>query len=604
MSSQLNTGGINISVVRELARRELLECLDKCAGTKAIIWDEQLTGPFGLIAEYVLLQEHDVTQMFQLQPKRIPATTAQNIIFLVRPKLPLMDIVADYVLKDEESKASKKEFHIFFVPRKSLLCIRKLQERGVYGTFINVDEFSLELFPVDSDVLSMEIGTTFKECYIEEDMTTMYYVAKSLMKLQALFGVIPNIFGKGKCAKHVFDLMMRMRREQAGNEPQITSQIHNLLLLDRSVDLLSPLATQLTYEGLLDEIFGIQNNTIKVPPEKFASSSEKGTQEIPTERKQFLLNSTEELYAELRDKNFHAVGPTLSKKAKILSSQFDERRGVKTLDEIKQFVNKLPHMQAAKKSLATHTSMAELIKEVTDKEEFLESLQVEQEFMNGIDTDKINPYIEDCIGRQESLIKILRLICMQSVINNGLKQKVLDYYRSEILQTYGYQNFLTLVNLEKAGLLKPQGSKIYSTLRKTLRLTVEEVDELNPTDVAYVHSGYAPLSVRLAQFLAMPGWRAIQDILNQLPGPTVEAVQNITGHRKRRGSGSSIQSSAEEKKVTLVFFLGGCTFAEISALRFLSDQDDVPVEYIVATTKLVNGSTFLESLAEKVMSST
>jgi hypothetical protein len=32
------------------------------------------------------------------------------------------------------------------------------------------------------------------------------------------------------------------------------------LLLDRGVDLLTPLATQLTYEGLIDEIFGINNS--------------------------------------------------------------------------------------------------------------------------------------------------------------------------------------------------------------------------------------------------------------------------------------------------------------------------------------------------------
>ncbi len=39
-------------------------------------------------------------------------------------------------------------------------------------------------------------------------------------------------------------------------------------------------------------------------------------------------------------------------------------------------------------------------------------------------------------------------------------------------------------------------------------------------------------------------------------------------------SRNSIHSSIEETKVTLVFFLGGCTYAEISALRFLSKRDD------------------------------
>ena len=62
------------------------------------------------------------------------------------------------------------------------------------------------------------------------------------------------------CDQHVVDIMARMRREMAGSEIQITPQIDNLLILDRSADLITPLLSQLTYEGLLDEIFTIQNS--------------------------------------------------------------------------------------------------------------------------------------------------------------------------------------------------------------------------------------------------------------------------------------------------------------------------------------------------------
>ena len=63
---------------------------------------------------------------------------------------------------------------------------------------------------------------------------------------------------------------------------------------------------------------------MKLPPEKFATTSkEGGPQEISTEPKKFILNSGEELYAELRDKNFNAVGSTLSRKAKLITAQFD-----------------------------------------------------------------------------------------------------------------------------------------------------------------------------------------------------------------------------------------------------------------------------------------
>lgn len=58
-----------------------------------------------------------------------------------------------------------------------------------------------------------------------------------------------------------------------------------------------------------------------------------------------------------RDKNFNAVGPALSRKAKLISSQFEERHGEKTVQEIKQFVARLPHMMATKASLATRMFM-------------------------------------------------------------------------------------------------------------------------------------------------------------------------------------------------------------------------------------------------------
>lgn len=60
--------------------------------------------------------------------------------------------------------------------------------------------------------------------------------------------------------QQVVDMMLRMRREMAGREPQIPPQIDNLLILDRNVDLLTPLLSQLTYEGLIDEIFGLSNS--------------------------------------------------------------------------------------------------------------------------------------------------------------------------------------------------------------------------------------------------------------------------------------------------------------------------------------------------------
>ncbi|XP_030893869.1 vacuolar protein sorting-associated protein 33A [Leptonychotes weddellii] len=463
MAAHLSYGRVNLNVLREAVRRELREFLDKCAGSK----------------------EHEVEKMFTLKGSRLPAADVKNIIFFVRPRLELMDIIAENVLS-EDRRGPARDFHILFVPRRSLLCEQRLKDLGVLGSFIHREEYSLDLIPFDGDLLSMESEGAFKECYLESDQTSLYHAAKGLMTLQALYGTIPQIFGKGECARYLPCLM-----------------------------------------GL------------PFPP-------------------------------------------------------FQERHNAKTVGEIKQFVSQLPHMQAARGSLANHTSIAELIKDVTTSEDFFDKLTVEQEFMSGIDTDKVNSYIEDCIAQKHPLIKVLRLVCLQSVCNSGLKQKVLDYYKREILQTYGYEHILTLYNLEKAGLLKPQmgGRNNYPTIRKTLRLWMDDVNEQNPTDISYVYSGYAPLSVRLAQLLSRPGWRSIEEVLRILPGPHFEERQPLpTGLQKKRQPG--------ENRVTLIFFLGGVTFAEIAALRFLSQLEDGGTEYVIATTKLMNGASWIESLMEK-----
>lgn len=57
----------------------------------------------------------------------------------------------------------------------------------------------------------------------------------------------------------------------------------------------------------------------------------------------------------------------------------------------------------------------------------------------------------------------------------------------------------------------------------------------NPNDISYVYSGYAPLSIRLTQVLARPGWRSIEEVLKMLPGPHFEERQQLPAglHKKR-----------------------------------------------------------------------
>lgn len=52
-----------------------------------------------------------------------------------------------------------------------------------------------------------------------------------------------------------------------------------------------------------------------------------------------------------------------------------------------------------------------------------------------------------------------------------------------------------------------------------------------------------------------------------------------------------------QKPVMLVVFVGGLSFIEVAALRFLSKSADFPFSIVMASTNMINGNALIESIA-------
>ena len=75
-------------------------------------------------------------------------------------------------------------------------------------------------------------------------------------------------------------------------------------------------------------------------------------------------------------------------------------------------------------------------------------------------------------------------------------------------------------------------------------------------------------------------------------GPAFRAIQTLQ-------KGLSADDKKTSKKVTLVVFVGGCTFTEISACRFLSNKHEGE-DILIGTTKIINGNSLIESLFDNL----
>ena len=435
--------------------------------------------------------------------------------------------VIDQIKSLQRNGDIEHEVTLVWVPRRTLVSNKILEDEGILGD-VNIQELSLLFLPLEKDLLSLELEDNFQDLYLHQDRNSIYLASRALMQIQQRHGLFPRILGKGDNARKLANLLVRARKELDADQsttPYTTmpsTSIESLIVIDRDVDFATPFLTQLTYEGIIEEFIGIKHNKADVDQSVFGQvgpnrSSQAGltaasvtTTGVSKQslKQPILLDSSDAMYEQLRSVNFALVGPMLNKVARRLQSEFDVGKVSGGINELREFVNKLPGYKEEHKSLAVHTNLADDLSKQTRSEIFNRELEVQQNIAAGTDPVYQHEVIEELISRNVPIYDVLRLLCLESAVAGGIRAKDFESFKRQILHAYGYQHLLTFDRLEKMELFQPRSSASalllpvgggtasstgmktnYGYLRKELRMIIDEYNEQDPEDVAYVYSG-------------------------------------------------------------------------------------------------------------------
>ncbi|KAF4659005.1 Vacuolar protein sorting-associated protein 33B [Perkinsus chesapeaki] len=403
-------------------------------------------------------------------------------------------------------------------------------------------------------------------------------------------------------------------------------KIDEFIVLDRRTDLYSVLCTQFTYESLLDRCLGIKYGYVEV-----------GEPILP-EKKTVVLNSNDKLFDRVRDLRMEVLGPLLHKKASQIQETYSEKDKLSDIPQMKVYMDKFKSAQAEHASLADHVNLASFTSALTQMPWFQQQWQVEDGLMSGAVTpsqllDILNDMMEPNLpeppkdGQQpvpgsQPADRVLRLLCLCSAVNGGIKAKLLKSVTKNLVEWYGPKLIIPLLyNLIDCGLLKvssdsgadlvSSGSGKWQRIKQAFNLVVagdgsdgdaaasdSDGTVAADTGIAYAYSGYAPLSVRLVELTeAEPnGWRGAAENLNLLWGPAIEvacgvAPEILPGSVDQDGTVGKGDKASRTNQLLLVYhilqvvvvcFVGGVTYGEIAALRRLSAVE-------VFADKVING---------------
>ena len=568
---------IDLSIFKEHMNETFLDKLDSLPDMEKLI----------ILAKPCLPQLNYITKFDKVQKRKVKKIEilSENlsesfestplIIYIIPPELNYLKTIENHLSKTKNKM--KKQFHIIFIPQITNECLSFINS-STFKLYVKFDNLNIDMYYLDRDLLSLEDHFAFYNLYVKDDLNILSILSKCIIKYEAIFGKIKYKYYKGSSAKKLNQLILN-EEETLSLENNNNLETLGCIILDRNVDMITPFCSNFIYEGLIDEYFGINFNSIKI--------SSKILEKEKDETLKIDLSENDKFYTKIKDYNFAKIRTFLPNRLKEHSKILEEgKKKMEDMKKIQENLEKVKIIKDERNSLTTNINLADYIAQKQKEPSAKNYLVMEQSILAGDLSYEKFEFIDNELTKKSEEYNLLKIICLISSLKNGIKNKIYEQIKREFLQIYGFQELFLWNNLEKVNALKsPDGSSYFNDIDKKLKLIYEDVNLNEPNDISYSYSGYAPISIRLVEKAITKGWNSIEDVLYKLPG----------GEYYYPKDESEMIKETNDIKYFLLVFIGGITYGELSAIRYLNKKFKNK-KFVILTTGMINYKKLFNSL--------
>ena len=534
------------------------------------------------------------------------------VIYISRPNKDIVNIIAEIHFMLKTLKPNVIEY-IIFIPKENYDIIEYMSTNNMISEF-KIENFNVDLIPIDLDLLSLEREDNIKEIYIDKNYSSISDFANAVVKLETCFGKIKYKYIKGDLAQKFCDLVKEKEKENSLRLGK--DEILGMVVFDRSVDFLTLMTTNYTCEGLIDENIGINLGRIKIKSNTLMaglnpkSNAKKNEKEVNKDIAYSLTSEKNNFFCTISCmRHFDALKyireirnyyQQVLSKDKTGNSIFNSE-GEKNLKEISYFLTNL------KDNLLQVENIINYVVEVLFETEHRRYIGKEQPLLSGGFPEDLHDYYDEFLYGKKDLDTLIKLMIIESLTQNGVQgyQKL----KREILNIFGFQKIFLFRDLEVLGWLKEKQSSLknlknitdfsYSQIYEKFELLNENYSPEVINDCSYVLNGYCPLSLKIIEKAVKGQWNTIIENLKKIPGATSYPENE-----------SVISNPVNDKNIILIAFVGGVTYTEIEAIRLLNrvfkeeylQGKRKQTQFIILTTSILNSKKVLKNLGTEVYS--
>lgn len=145
-------------------------------------------------------------------------------------------------------------------------------------------------------------------------------------RIEKLFGTIKYKYAKGNISAQIINKLKRESQQDAtdqGAVVQFDAEFDALIMLDRTVDLVSPLCVQKIYEGQVDETFGIKTTQTSIETKILNPKWEKKPGE--GDHTDMFLTNKDFLFKEVRGMSLGGLGVVTGRSLREITQVMAEK---------------------------------------------------------------------------------------------------------------------------------------------------------------------------------------------------------------------------------------------------------------------------------------
>jgi vacuolar protein sorting-associated protein 45 len=378
-----------------------------------------------------------------------------------------------------------------------------------------------------------------------------------------------------------------------------------VLILDRRHDPVTPLLSQWTYQAMIHELLGLNNQRVVL----------RGAPNISKDLEEVVVNEADDFFRSNKHKNFGELGDEIQRLCQNYQKQTAQHdtQNLNSIEDMQNFLDKFPELRSQSHVVSKHVAIMSELARIVEHTSLMDVSQFEQTLA---DPDTFDPqaHWRELVEKLESdRIKIpdkLRLGLLYALkyehttnlhaLQNLMRQQAVPpdlVALVPVILRYGGSQARTGNGMGTDGLFVFQSADHRAVAQQLVsKFTKNIVSNIQGGGMDNVYTQHVPVLLHVLQQVARGKLSAKEFPI--VPGSVVPAAtaSTVTTSSARALSDEDAINSAIIPEEVLVFMVGGITYEEGTKVAEFNVMHHGRLRVVLAGGTIHNSTSFLDEL--------